>query len=205
VSGLLTRAAGAFIAPAVTASAPVAGARAAVLGRAPQAIAVAAALAGELRARERAPAALLAVWPGERPLGALAAAGARRLAARLEGRELPAVARGRLAWLALEATAEDAARSLARAEAATDGPSVLAACGPRCARIDALLDERDLVLLVIAPEADPSLFEIALADLVGCRAPVISCPPIHAAPARLLALAGRGRLGHIPSAREVSS
>jgi len=199
MSGLLTRAAGAFVVPAASSEpASVTGARAAVLGRASDALAVGAALAGELRVREHAPAALLAVWPGERPIGAMAAAGARRLAARLQARELPAVARGRLAWLALDASPQDAARSFARAEAATDGPSVLAVCGPRCPWMDKLLAERELVLLVTGTDAAQALTELAFADLVGCRGPVVACPPILATSARLLALAGRGRLRDVP-------
>lgn len=198
MSGLLARAAGAFVAPSAATAIVAAGARMAVLGHPSEAIAVAAALAGELRAREHAPAALLAVWPGERVTGALAGAGARRLAARLEGRELTVIARGRLAWLALDSAAPAAARSLSRAEAATDGPSVLAVCGPRCPTIDALLVERDLVLLVTAPGAAPALSEIALADLAGCRAPVLACPPVRLIASRLLALGGRGRLRDVP-------
>jgi hypothetical protein len=205
MTGLLARAASAFLEPAPAAVVPATAAlpqaaRALVLGRPADALPLAAALAGELRARERAAAALLVSWPCEPPRPALAARPAQRLAARLDSRGLEAVARGRLAWLALSGPSVGAAAATVRAEAATDGPSVVAVTGPRCDALDALLDESDLVVVVLPRDADPALAELALAGLAACRAPVIACPPLSGAPTRLLALAGRGRLRHAPSA-----
>jgi hypothetical protein len=74
----------------------------------------------------------------------------------------------------------------------------VAVTGPRCNALDALLDECDLVVIVPPRDADPALAELALAGLAACRAPVIACPPLSVASARLLALAGRGRMRHVP-------
>lgn len=204
MTGLLARAAAAFVEPATPAVAPAAtapprGARALVLGRPADALALAAALAGELRARERAATALLVTWPCEPPRPAPASRAAHRLAARLDARGLEARARGRLAWLALAGTSVAAAAACVRAEAATEGPAVIAVTGPRCAALDALLDECDLVVVVPPRDADPALAELAVAGLEGCRAPVVACPPLSGASTRLLALAGRGRLRDVPS------
>ena len=79
--------------------------RAAVLGSAAEAPPVAALLANALRSAAGAPAAAVAVWApgaGTAPVRRPATLGAGRLAARLSARELPAVGRGRLAWLALD-------------------------------------------------------------------------------------------------------
>lgn len=204
MTGLLARAAAAFVEPAPAAVAPVAaalprGARAVVLGRPADALALAAALAGEMRARERAAAALLVTWPGEPPRPAPAYRAAHRLATRLGSRGLEAVARGRLAWLALPGPSVAAAAACVRAEAATDGPTVVTVTGPRCDALDALLDECDLVLVALPPDADPALAELALAGLANCLAPVVACPPLSGASARLLALAGRGRMRDAPA------
>ncbi len=205
--GLLARAAATFVEPTAApsvAAAPRVATRAVVLGRPDDAVALAAALAGELRARDRASAALLAVWPGERRLTALASPGARRLVARLEGRGIEAAARGGLAWLALNGSAEEACTSLTRAQAATDGPAVLAVCGPRCPAIDSILDDHDLVILAAPPGGDPALADLAVADLAHRPAPVVVCPAVATLPARLLALAGRGRLRQLwPALLEV--
>jgi hypothetical protein len=205
MTSLLARAAAAFVEPAPAAVVPAAGAlpraaRALVLGRPADALPLAAGLAGELRARERAAAALLVCWPCEPPHPVLAARPAQRLAARLDSRGLEAVARGRLAWLALSGPSGGAAAATVRAEAATDGPTVVAVTGPRCDALDALLDECDLVMVALRPDADPALAELALAGLAATRAPVIVWPPLSGASTRLLALAGRGRLRHAPSA-----
>ena len=103
MSGLLERAASVFVAaPEPVAAPPRFASRALVLGAAPDAIPVAAALAGGLREQERAAGALLIVWPaGEPPRAALATPAASRLVAGLRARGLEALARGRLAWLAL--------------------------------------------------------------------------------------------------------
>src|SRR3954465_14954662 len=117
MSGLLERAAEALRAAPADASGvlPRFAPRALVLGRpddaGPVAAALpggaggqgAAALAGGLREQDRAAGALLVVWPSAAPpRPALGTPTASRLAARLGARGLGAVARGRLAWLALD-------------------------------------------------------------------------------------------------------
>lgn len=201
MTGLLARAAATFVEPAGAGAVPVVtalprSARTLVLGRPAEALPFAAALAGELRVRERAGAALLVGWPCEPPRPAPAARPARQLAVRLESRGLEAVARGRVAWLALSGPSVGAAAAALRAEAVTAGPTVMAVAGPRCEALDALLDESDLVVVVLPLDADPALAELAIASLAACRAPVIACPPLSGTTARLLALAGRGRLRH---------
>jgi hypothetical protein len=204
MTGLLARAASAFVepAPALVSPAVVAlpqAARALVLGRPADALPVAAALAGELRAREHVAAGLLVTWPGEPPRPAVAARPAQRLAARLDARGFEAVARGRLAWLALSGPSVGAAAATVRAEAATEVPAVVAVTGPRCDALDALLDERDLIVVVVPRDADPALAELALAGFEARRATVVVCPPLESVPLRLLALAGRGRLRSAPT------
>ena len=191
MSGLLERAASAFVAPAPqVASAPLAAARALVLGRERDAVPVAAALAGGLRERERAAAALLVTWPEcEAPRAALGTPAATRLAARMGLRGLDAVARGRLAWLAT-----DELGLVLRALAAADGPAVVAITGPRSAASDELLAEQDHVVLVVDAEAEPQLAALATADLEARGVSVTTRGPLAAPGARVAALAGWGRL-----------
>jgi len=198
MTGVLERAASAFIAPAPPSPGPVAAPprfapRALVLGSARDGVPVAAALAGGLR--ERAPAAVLITWPSpEPPRPALGTPGASRLVAGLQLRGLEAVARGRLAWLALAPADLGLAR---RALAAAEGPVVVAITGPRCAAIDALLAEQDHVVLVLPDDADPRLAELAREGLTEARAglgaPIVR-GPLTAPGARAAALAGWGRL-----------
>jgi len=191
MTGMLERAASAFIAPAPPAPEPVAAParfapRALVLGSERDAVPVAAALAGGLR--ERAAAAVLVTWPvAEPPRPALGTPGASRLAAGLQLRGLEAVARGRLAWLALGEADLGLAR---RALAVGDVPVVIAVTGPRSAASDALLAEADHVLLVLADDADPRLAELARASL---DSPIVR-GPLTAPGTRAAALAGWGRL-----------
>src|SRR4051812_9446561 len=163
MSGLLERAAEALRAAPADASGalPRFAPRALVLGRPEDAVPVAAALAGGLRERDRAAGALLVVWPATAPpRAALGTPAASRLAARLQARGLGAVARGRLAWLAL---AHDELALAERATGAVDIPSVLAVTGPRTQAADTLLPEQDLVVLVIAAHDEPELTALALA------------------------------------------
>jgi hypothetical protein len=165
--------------------------RALVLGRSDDAVPVAAALAGGLRERDRAAGALLVVWPAEPPRGALGTPAASRLAARLQVRGLEAVARGRLAWLALGA---DDLLLAERATGAVDVPSVIAVTGPRTAAGDALLPDQDFVVLVAGPDDPPELQALAVAGLEAQGARVIVRGPLDTAGARPAALAGWGRL-----------
>ena len=190
MSALLERTASAPGPPAATP--PRFAPRALVLGRADDAVPVAAALAGGLREQERAASTLLATWPsGTPPHAALATPAASRLAARLRARGLAAVARGRLAWLAL---GPEQLALAARAAAAVDVPAVIAVTGPRTAASDALLAEQDLVVLVVGAGAEPGLETLALAGLRHCAAPVIVRRPLDSPGARPAALAGWGRL-----------
>jgi hypothetical protein len=190
VSALLERAASAMGRPALASHrfAP----RALVLGRAEDAVPVAAALAGGLREQERAAGALLATWPSAAPpRSALGTPAASRLAARLQARGLEAVARGRLAWLALAAGQLPLA---ARAAAAVEVPTVIAVTGPRTAASDDLLADQDLVVLVVGADAQPGLEALALDGLEHCTAPVVVRRPLDSPGARPAALAGWGRL-----------
>ena len=195
MSGLLERAASVFVTPAPppeVAVVPRFAPRALVLGAARDAVPVAAALAGGLRERERAAGALLVVWPAaEGPRGALGTPGASRLVAGLQARGLEAVARGRLAWLAL---GDDDLGLAPRALAAVDVPAVLAIAGPRSAATDELLAEQDQIVLVVPAEADPRLVAIARDELAERNVPITVRACLAAPGARAAALAGWGRL-----------
>ena len=196
MSGLLDRAASVFVTPATASDGAVApprfAARALVLGPARDAVPVAAALAGGLRERERAAGALLVVWPSvEAPRAALGTPAASRLVSGLQARGLDAVARGRLAWLALGRDEPAMAR---RALAAVDVPAVVALTGPRSAATEALLAEQDHVVLVVPADADPRLVELARDGLAECGLPLTVRGPLTAPGARVAALTGWGRL-----------
>ena len=166
--------------------------RALVFGHATEAVPVAAALAGGLREQQRAAGALLVAWPAAAPpRAALGTPAASRLAVRLQARGLDAVARGRLAWLALRS---DELGLATRAAAAVDVPAVIAVTGPRTPATDALLAEQDLVVLVLGPDAQAGLEALALAGLAGCAAPVVVHRPLDSPGARPAAMAGWGRL-----------
>jgi hypothetical protein len=192
MSGLLERAASAFSSPAVAHDPPRFAPRAVVLGRPDDAVPVAAALAGGLREQHRAAGALVAVWPSPAPpRPALGTPAASRLAARLQARGLVAVARGRLAWLAL---GPDDLALAARAVAAVDVPAIIAITGSRTTGTDALLDDLDLIVLVVAADAEPGLEALTLAGLQHCAAPVVVQRPLDSPGARPAAMAGWGRL-----------
>jgi hypothetical protein len=166
--------------------------RALVFGRTAEAVPVAAALAGGLREQHRAAGALIVAWPSAAPPRAtLGTPAASRLAARLQARGLDAVARGRLAWLALRS---DELPLAARAAAGVDVPAVIALTGPRTPATDALLADQDLVVLVVGPDAQPGLEALALDGLAGCPAPVVVHRPLDTPAARPAAMAGWGRL-----------
>jgi hypothetical protein len=187
VSALLERAA-----PEAGVEPPRFAPRALVFGRPGDALPVAAALAGGLREQDRAAGALLVTWPSVAPpRAALGTPAASRLAARLQARGLGAVARGRLAWLAL---GPGELALAARAAAAVDVPAVIAVTGPRTRATDALLAEQDLVVLVVGAEAEPELEELALSGLRECVAPVMVQRPLASPGARPAAMAGWGRL-----------
>jgi hypothetical protein len=191
VSGALQRAAGFFLAPPAAAERPEAAtlpqaARAVVLGQAADATALAAALALSLRAAAGAPTALVAVWAPE--AGAERAAATRaasRLAARLTAHELPATARGRLAWHALASEPAAAAAAVRRASAIVEGPLVTALTGARPAELEELVVEHDLAIVV----ADPGS-PLARAALARLAVAGTACAPLGRGLPRRLALAG---------------
>jgi hypothetical protein len=172
--------------------------RVAVLGPAGDVPALAASAALALRARARASAAVVLLWPAEAsgdgapfvPPGVPPVAGwpaARLLARRLARRGTRVAARGRLVWIALDDAVDDPAA--ARAEAAAgDLPSALAIMRPRDGGVDAMLTERDLVL--VAGEPEQPLGRLALDDfaVLGVAARVVAPPPAGAG--RLAALGG---------------
>jgi hypothetical protein len=213
MTGLLARAAALVVEPDSAADsrpAAPAGARALVLGSPSDAPPFAAALAGALRARERAPAALVCVWGSSRPpqsadsstrppsTSPWCGGGARRLAARLATRGLSARAAGRLVWLSFPEDAGAAVMELGRLLGRLDAPIVTALAGPRSAEHDALMSDHDLVVAV-RPAASVALSEagadaltaLALAGLDGCS---LACDPLPAGPARWRARVGLGRL-----------
>jgi hypothetical protein len=200
-------------------------ARALVLGSLSDAPPLAAALAGSLRARERAAAALLCVWTPtltghsapvvaagpaapvtSQPAPAVTArlsgaspwssGGARRLAARLAARELTVRAGGRLAWVALPLDPADAAEVLLLLLGWVEVPMVTVVAGPRTEELDALIADHDLLVAVrAAGSVGEALAALAL-DGVGIDA--VACDPVSAGVARWRARAGLGRLpaGH---------
>jgi hypothetical protein len=163
--------------------------RAAVLGRAVDAVPAAAALACALRAAHGSSAAVVATWlPGDArgpaPRGP-GAPGAARVAARLAARGLAATAHGRLAWLPLSDHVVAASVAARRASAALDVPLVVALAGPRCDIVEGLLSEQDLVVVVtVDPEAP-----LARLAVSGCTRPAEARKPPRGV-RRMLALAG---------------
>jgi hypothetical protein len=171
---------------------------------------VAAACAGELRARARSAAALLCVWrPAAAPTPAVESAvpsarspagattpGARRLAAQLVAHGLPATACGRLAWLALEPQPATAANQFRRCLAVGGGAVVLAVAGARPQAFEPLLAELDLAIVVLPSDIDPALCELALATVRSRDRAVL--PPLPPGPPRWAAMAGLARLRSLP-------
>jgi hypothetical protein len=184
---------------------------AAVLGTPAAVVPMAAACAGELRARTGTAAALLCVWrpapppatdeaegsapPAQSPAGATTP-GARRLAARLTVHDLPATACGRLAWLALDPDPVPAASRVGRCIALAEAPVVLAIAGPRPAAFEPLLAGFDVALAVLAPDVDPALRDLALATLGARERAVVA--PLAPGPPRWAAMAGLARLRSLP-------
>jgi hypothetical protein len=161
--------------------------RAAVLGSAADALPIAAALARALRRGAGAPAAVVVSWAGRaRARGAPAAPAARRLAAWLAARDLPATAGGRLAWASLPADADEAARVANRVAGAIDVPLVLALAGPRPQAFAALLADHALIAVAVSDPEGP----LASAALAGLPGRAVACRPLAPGLARRLALLG---------------
>ena len=182
-----------------------------VVGAAGAVVPVAAAVAGELRARQRAGASLLCVWrpagaespddertPAARSPAGATTPGAGRLAARLEAHELAATACGRLAWLLLDPAPAAAAEQAGRCLASVTEPVVLALAGPRPPAFEPLLAALDLAIAVLPAGADDSLRVLALAGLPTPARHLAA--PLAPGPARWSALAGLARLRSLPAA-----
>jgi len=170
----------------------------ALLAPAGDAPALAAGLALALARRERAATAVVCVWslaPARALWRAPALPAAARLVRALAARGHAASGSGRLVVVRLSARCEDAAAEVLRVTAAAGAaPTVLALAGPRAAAFDALLQAQDLVVIAVAPGADPALARLAVAGLE--RAVTCEVPPAH--PGRSLAAAG---VALLPSAR----
>jgi hypothetical protein len=198
VSGRLERAAAFFLAPAGTRAPACAGAippaaRVAVLGAPHDVAPLAAAVA-----LDSAPGGLVALWRGDRtPTAGLATRAAVRLATRLTVRELPTIARGRLAWLVLPDGPGAAQAAVRRASALVAGPLVTALAGARPPELEPLIAEHDLA--VVAADPATPLARAALAALAARGVQAAAIPPLRRGPARTLALAGIAapRLGSV--------
>jgi hypothetical protein len=198
--------------PPAAGAAPI---EAAVLGAPAAVVPVAAACAGELRARSRAAAALICVWrpadapapageldpeaPAARSPAGATTPGARRLAARLVARDLNATACGRLAWLALDPDPDAAAGQFRRCRSAAGAPLVLAVAGARPEPFEPLLADLDLCVAVLSPDIDPALRELAAARLPARSHAVVA--PLQPGPPRWAAMAGLARLRSLPAVR----
>lgn len=211
MTGIVERAAEFFLAPAAsatdTATLPLA-VRAVVLGSQSDVIPLAAAAALSFRvdaasfgagaaapataasfgAGVRAPAAVVACWPGEVMKPSAATRAAAELARRLAAHDMPAVARGRLVWLALPDEPAAAATMVRRASALADGPLVTALGGARPPELDSLVAEHDLAIVAAAPET--ALARTAVARLADRGVPASARPAIRRGVTRTLALAG---------------
>ena len=190
-------------------------AQAVVVGAAQLVVPVAAACAGELRARSKAAAALLCVWrpaeqtvrsaalgpdaadaPAARSPAGATTPGARRLAARLVARDLMATACGRLAWLALDPDPAEAAVEFRRCATSAGAPLVLAVAGPRREPFEPLLADADLCVAVLPPDIDPALRQLAMARIPTRKK--VAVPPLPPGPPRWAAMAGLARLRSLP-------
>lgn len=176
--------------------------RAAVVGGRAEALILGCALAGELRRRAGARAALVLAWRGEGDFGRVrtpAAPGAARLASRLARRGSVAAAHGCLVTVRLALDPSDAVLEAQRLSAAAGVPTVLALAGARAAAFDALLAEPPLVVIA-APERDAHLADLARDNLDFVSGEVVEVAPVDAGPSRWLAAAGFGRLAALGGA-----
>jgi hypothetical protein len=96
-------------------------------------------------------------------LRAPARRGAGQLAASLAARGLAADARGPLALVRLPDDAAELSSAAARALAAAGALPTVLAVAQRTEDVDALLAERDAILVALAPAAEPALAGLALA------------------------------------------
>ncbi len=212
MSGVVERAAEFFLAPAVAPAADTSrlppAVRVVVLGSESDVVPLAAAVALSLRAGAapvavgarppaaaasfrpgaRVPAAVVAYWPGEAVKPSAATRAAALVARRLTAHDMPALARGRLAWLALPEEPAAAATAVRSASALVDGSLVTALAGARPPELECLVEEHDLVIVATVPET--TLARAAVARLTDRGVPASAWPPLRRGVTRTLALAG---------------
>jgi hypothetical protein len=181
-----------FIAPELSATVMIRAAAppaaAAVLGAPGDVSPVATLLAAQLRVRLKTACVLLGGYcagdPPSEPTGG-ASRGARRVAARLEGRDLAVRAHGRSVRVRLPSEPEEAGLAWRRALAAAQCPSVLTVAGPRPAGLDPLLAELGLIVVVAPPAACHELVQLAADGLAPSGADVVAGRSVPGPLARL--------------------
>jgi len=195
VNELLARARAVFLAPpSITVVPPRRAAVAppdlvAVLAAPRDLAAVAGGVAGGLRRRHRARAALVCAPGVAAATGGPATRAARTLCSRLAARELVASAAGPLCRVVLPDSPEEAVRDAWRAIAAAAGYPAVVALPAREAAHDALLVHADLLLLAAGADADATYAELALASLAALGPPAgLTRPPAGVLSRRLAAL-----------------
>jgi hypothetical protein len=146
--------------------------------------------------------ALVCRWPTATHGGAPAWSGARRLAGRLAMRELTVRTAGRLALVDLTddpvIAAVEAGRALAVA-GTIGAPAVVVVAGPRPTACDALLAERDAIVVATPAEAG-ALAAAAGAGAAALGSPVMACEHRARPHERALALAGIAAVGELARA-----
>lgn len=158
---------------------------AAVVGRPGEAEPMAAGVALALRRLSRARTAAVVVVgsdppPPDAPEGGTPAA--RRLAARLAAQGFDATGRGLLAWTHVPP-------DLALRAAIAGAPAVLAIAAPLTSTLEAAIAEQD-VAVVVTPDPDGPLAQLALPSLEHLAVPVVAAKPLPRGIARRLAHAG---------------
>jgi len=201
MSEILERVSGFFVAPAGERPAPRGRVRAAppsvaILGRPSVLTGAASALALGLARSHEAPCGLVASWSGgeggdaTRPLRAPARLAARRLAARLGARDIPALASGRLVHVTLPPATVDACAAAQRVAGAAACPAVFALGGARDRAVDGLLAAVDLVVVLAARGPTGALAAAARAGFADLRVPAVTCSTVERPLMALLASTG---------------
>lgn len=168
----------------------------ALLCRPGEASALGSAVAIAVARRTRSAISVVGLWrPGHSQRAAPRAPATRaagRLATSLRGRDVPAVAGGRVVRATLPADPDEAVASAERVYAATDAPVVLVIAGPRTDAIDALLARQDALVVASDPVvADPDpVAELAARRLAELGPPVETLSPALPPLTRALATAG---------------
>ena len=174
MTDLLRRLAGVFVEPAPTAPAeppPAAGAESLIgVVAAPDDLAVAAGAVATAARRAAGARTAVVCRPGRGAAARAATPAASALARRLAGRDLPAVAAGALAHVALPDDPAGAARTLWHVAGAVDVPVVLALPG-RLDGFDGVLGQLDRLTLAVTPDADDALISLAVDGLAALGPP----------------------------------